>query len=521
MILLAVIVVAAIAGILAYLTDKDTKNNVFTIGSVDIELWEKAGKDAQNNDLYWNNTLSTTTINGVEVTGVINIVPTQEIDKAPYIVNVGRNDAYVYLEVKIPVIQGKLEDDEELEPHDIELFELQNIDTANWTKLDVDRTEPGTENTKYNVYVYKYTGNGSNANNILGTTKETTPLFTSVKVANVAWTPADLSNIDLTQIVTVNAYAIQTNAPGATGDDVISVDRNPWVAEFEEKSPKTLLNVGGETINLNKLNATTVAEYYGKTVTTVDGKEYALYYVDYAGDFGEEGTIFLKAIQNAGSVNLSSVTPSGSEKSIEIMKALNPDWAKEENRGNVEFSNYQTNEKRASYLCDPAVTTWSGIQTKFKEKYGAENVNYVVGGPSTELFAKAINAAGNYEERGIATVDSRWFDKSSSTDDSKKSKYTYSGYLYSITGRDETSNSNYGYWTLTSAQQEIGDGKLTETQKKMLYSQTTQWLASQASGGDAYYVCIVNSSGYLLSNYSSSNAACPLVSLKSGVNLTE
>ena len=93
LILLAVIIIAAIAGILAYLTDTDTADNVFTIGSVDIELWEKAGKDGENNDLYWNNTLNNATVNNETFKAVTNIVPTQVIPKQPYVKNVGRNDA--------------------------------------------------------------------------------------------------------------------------------------------------------------------------------------------------------------------------------------------------------------------------------------------------------------------------------------------------------------------------------------------------------------------------------------------
>ena len=67
----------ATAGTLAYLTDRDSEANVFTIGNVEIDLKE----DFEN---------------GAE------LIPGVNIEKKPTITNIGRNDAWVWAEIAIP-----------------------------------------------------------------------------------------------------------------------------------------------------------------------------------------------------------------------------------------------------------------------------------------------------------------------------------------------------------------------------------------------------------------------------------
>ena len=73
------LVLTAIGGTLAYLTDKDKAENVFSVGSVDISLTE------------------TNKINGVAVTGTnfTNVIPGDTITKTPVIKNEGSETAYV------------------------------------------------------------------------------------------------------------------------------------------------------------------------------------------------------------------------------------------------------------------------------------------------------------------------------------------------------------------------------------------------------------------------------------------
>ncbi len=67
-----------IGGITAYLKDSDVRRNVITIGSVKTVLDEGGYKDEQT------------------------VVPGQIIIKAPKLTNTGKNDAYVFLKVRVP-----------------------------------------------------------------------------------------------------------------------------------------------------------------------------------------------------------------------------------------------------------------------------------------------------------------------------------------------------------------------------------------------------------------------------------
>lgn len=74
---MATTVAASVAGTLAYLTDRDSKANVFTVGDVRVELKESFEQGAQ-------------------------LIPGVEIEKKPTIVNTGANEAWVWLEFAIP-----------------------------------------------------------------------------------------------------------------------------------------------------------------------------------------------------------------------------------------------------------------------------------------------------------------------------------------------------------------------------------------------------------------------------------
>lgn len=77
--LLVVVLTASLAvgGTLAYLTDRDSKANVFTVGDVSIVLNEKFDQGA-------------------------TLIPGVNIEKEPTITNTGKNDAWVWAEIAIP-----------------------------------------------------------------------------------------------------------------------------------------------------------------------------------------------------------------------------------------------------------------------------------------------------------------------------------------------------------------------------------------------------------------------------------
>ena len=126
--LAAVITALAAGGTAAYLTDFETATNSFTVGKVDIDLDEPNWKPEDNTDL----------------------VPTQVIRKDPYVANKGVNEAFVYLEVSVPVrnVITVAKDGTRNALAKTELFSFTK--NKDWTQLE--RTEVGQNM----VYTYAY-----------------------------------------------------------------------------------------------------------------------------------------------------------------------------------------------------------------------------------------------------------------------------------------------------------------------------------------------------------------------------
>lgn len=167
----------AIGSSMAYLTDHDSVTNKFSVGKVDIEGQEPnytPDPDGKTN----------------------NILPTQVIKKDPQIKNVGKNDAYVYIDVSIPIakvitvnaagnrLNGGV-------AKDTELFTQNNV-SKKWTLMYNKRVGDNM------VYTYSY-------NEILAPGKTTDPVFNSLTAANII--EGQLDGKDLN--VPVRYYAIQ------------------------------------------------------------------------------------------------------------------------------------------------------------------------------------------------------------------------------------------------------------------------------------------------------------------------
>ena len=160
----------------AYLTDKDEVVNQFTVGRVEIE-----GKEP-----------SYTPDPGGKTE---DIVPTEVIPKDPQITNTGKNDAYVYVDVSIPIAkvitvdaQGKrLNGGSAAET---ELFTMNEV-SSRWTLMYQKRTGDSM------IYTYSY-------NEILAPQKTTLPLFQSVTFANIVEGQLEEKQLE----VPVNFYAI-------------------------------------------------------------------------------------------------------------------------------------------------------------------------------------------------------------------------------------------------------------------------------------------------------------------------
>ena len=125
----------AAGGTLAYLTDRDSAANVFTIGNVDIELDEGDFEDGQP------------------------LLPGQDIEKQPNITNIGSNPAWVWATIAIP---AALDDVDNASNNVIHFnFTKESIADGLWNWTDENDNYRVQENVeidgvKYNLYTVLY-----------------------------------------------------------------------------------------------------------------------------------------------------------------------------------------------------------------------------------------------------------------------------------------------------------------------------------------------------------------------------
>lgn len=176
-----VLCLATIGGVSAYLTDFDKAENQFTVGKVSIEV------DEPN----WHEDEQT------------KIEPGKEISKDPQIKNTGVNDAFVYLEVSIPMadVEAVSDSGTRLKQKTQELFSFQAQD--NWTKLESKKSGDNQ------IYVYAY-------NEILQPEQTTEALFDSVKFLNIVEGQLDEQQLN----IPIRAYAIQASYTGGESSSV-------------------------------------------------------------------------------------------------------------------------------------------------------------------------------------------------------------------------------------------------------------------------------------------------------------
>ena len=167
-----------IGGSVAYLTDAERTTNHFTVGKVDIQLTEPSWVESENQKLE---------------AGVT-------IKKDPTLTNTGINDAYVYLEVQIPMAdvitaaQDGTRQQNGAAVHQ-QLFTFQA--DSDWTLISQKELNGNM------VYTYSY-------NYILTPNQSTSALFETVTFANVVEGQIDQNQYD----ISVSGFAIQTANTG-------------------------------------------------------------------------------------------------------------------------------------------------------------------------------------------------------------------------------------------------------------------------------------------------------------------
>ena len=177
---IAVMLVAAlvVGGTLAYFTDTDNKTNTFTVGNVSIELLEStlhrenagvANNQTSDSELWSNVPMEGTgntrkykagdtfyTDEQIKANAAkyeckdVKLAPGQSYHKMPYVVNTGKNDAYIRIRVMFPA-------DLDTAILNSSMYTQTALDNKEFT-MAYDKT--GTvdrDGVKYNVYTFTRT----------------------------------------------------------------------------------------------------------------------------------------------------------------------------------------------------------------------------------------------------------------------------------------------------------------------------------------------------------------------------
>lgn len=283
---LGLTVALIITGIFAFLTATDYKENTFKLGKVDVQLYEAfdANQDGiiklSNDDVFskedyeYKNASEEyiQTSNGEVYTSDVpsirteKIIPSQIIEKAPWAVNTGDNDAYIYMRVGIPVDSvstesrgqdGYYHPDEGGTAHEVEMFTLLDNDknpgvNDGWVLIpysDEADYEVGEEDdVTYHYYVYGYT-EGENADAIVEPDQATDDLFNYVKFVNYDNEESGYSATPIFMPYTLDILEAEGEEPyeevygySRLSEDGTILDNNYVL--IQALSTKTLRNIG-------------------------------------------------------------------------------------------------------------------------------------------------------------------------------------------------------------------------------------------------------------------------------------
>ncbi len=304
---------------------------------------------------------------------------------------------------------------------------------------------------------------------------------------------------------------------GTEGIIQSGIDRiNQIVNQGEEVTVSITQN--GSEVKITKSN---LGEYLGKKVTnytgqssiSVDGTTYTvsptyrLYYVDFDNKYGDgEGTIYLKSECTSNNYALQLDTSSASTAGIKIDE-LNPSLYAS---GVTSPSSSNSNMQAVTWLTN--TNKW----TDLKDTTFGDKVNCVVGSPSLEMFMDSYNT--HYASIvGNATEPVASGERNASSERTKLFyKYTTGDYGYKV-GPGKTSAWN----TYTDGNYTVQTDSAIDS---MYYPGDSQyyWLASPSAGTSDRVMRVSCGYGGVAAYYTYNNsfALCPLVSLKSDVQLS-
>ena len=134
----ALLAIAAVGGTYAYFTDHDDAENVFTVGSVDIDLIEST-LDRSEDDYDDQEILDDSeTYEDYLADQGKDIVPGRVIMKNPYVVNNGKSAAYVRIRVMV----------------DADLLDVLDIDVTNSNDFTYEVSGPDANGMIVGTFIY-------------------------------------------------------------------------------------------------------------------------------------------------------------------------------------------------------------------------------------------------------------------------------------------------------------------------------------------------------------------------------
>jgi hypothetical protein len=236
------------------------------------------------------------------------------------------------------------------------------------------------------------------------------------------------------------------------------------------------------------------------------GSTYRLFYIDFTGKYGEEeGTIYLKADCDGKNVALTSLPTNSSSDNYAVMQKLNPSW--------VKVDSFQDNETYISRVLDPA--NWIGWKDTTTEGIGEDNINYVVGSPSLEMYVDSYNAyldshSGLYMNGSTTTLAEKL------ACEYVTSGYNAKGYRIGFLSVASSSWANTGYY-------QNSNSLISSSEANGMYNPGSgkwYWLASPSANFSDYVMSVGGNTNRVLNFGCNGNwAFCPLISLKPGVKL--
>jgi hypothetical protein len=290
-------------------------------------------------------------------------------------------------------------------------------------------------------------------------------------------------------IVDQNGKVTAVGEVGDTTKITAKVEGTDYSATCDVTIVNNIVEVTPEEI------ATNPNKYYGKVVKnyTAGGAIYRIFYVDKENKYGDgKYTVYLKAdYKGVNNINLNTVYNNYTIKSK--VKEMNPNWA--ENR---RTATWNINEKAAAWLCDPE--TGNNIERPWSEYYESGKANYVIGGPSAEMYVDSYNSVSHTIGNNILRAKYRETD--------------VPGYVYTVNESQGTISKEY-YITESGILDYQDYGSMYCGMNGQMGSY--YWWIASPSSYTTYIVCATGGNAATLScsHYSTAHGVCPLVSLKS------